>query len=118
MCLFWSVLSLAKVLEQRGKSPPPQSTVRVCFCIQVRGYKTVVKFFPHEAQDLERVLSVLCTVKAMAKSVTSAEEGVAVWESQSILLLWLSMLILVPFDLATIDSTAVDMQDARSGSVD
>jgi len=30
----------------------------------VRGYKTVVKFFPHEAQDLERVLSVFTAVKA------------------------------------------------------
>ena len=27
--------------------------------VLVRGYKTVVKFFPHEAADLERVLGVL-----------------------------------------------------------
>ena len=68
----------------------------------------VVKFFPHEAQDLERVLSVFVAVKAQGVAVKSAEDGIAIWESQSILMLWLSMLILVPFDLATIDSTATD----------
>jgi hypothetical protein len=74
--------------------------------VVVRGYKTVVKFFPHEAQDLERVLSVLTVVKAMSRSVQTAEDGLALWEAQAILLLWLSMLILVPFDLATIDSSS------------
>ncbi|GAX74065.1 hypothetical protein CEUSTIGMA_g1515.t1 [Chlamydomonas eustigma] len=82
--------------------------------VVVRGYKTVVKFFPHEAQDLEKVLMVFTTVKARSKVVKTEEEAVAVWESQSILLLWLSMLILVPFDLATIDSSATDMTAARS----
>ena len=54
-------------------------------------------------------------VKAQASAIASAEEGIANWEAQSILMLWLSMLILVPFDLATIDSTATDMAGARSG---
>ena len=75
--------------------------------VVVRGYKTVVKFFPHEAQDLERVLSVLIAVKG--RPGRSGEEGIASWECQSILLLWLSMLILVPFDLSTIDSSATDL---------
>jgi hypothetical protein len=81
--------------------------------VVVRGFKTVVKFFPHEAQDLEKVLMVFTTVKARSKMVKTEEDAVAVWESQSILLLWLSMLILVPFDLATIDSSATDMTAAR-----
>ena len=55
-------------------------------------------------------------VKAQAGAIASAEEGIANWEAQSILMLWLSMLILVPFDLATIDSTATDMAGARSGT--
>ena len=55
-------------------------------------------------------------VKAQASAIASAEEGIANWEAQSILMLWLSMLILVPFDLATIDSTATDMAGARSGT--
>lgn len=82
--------------------------------VAVRGYKTVVKFFPHEAQDLERVLSVLVSIKAMSKTVKTAEQGITLWESQSILLLWLSMLILVPFDLSTIDSTAVNAADIKA----
>ncbi|MEW5298424.1 MAG: hypothetical protein WDW36_001548 [Sanguina aurantia] len=71
----------------------------------VRGYKTVVKFFPHEAADLEKVLGVLGRVKKLAGCVTDAEEGLAVWEAQGILLLWLSILILLPFELATLDSS-------------
>jgi len=38
------------------------STINVCRLLQVlvlvRGYKTIVKFFPHDAADLERVLQV------------------------------------------------------------
>eukprot|EP00955_Chlamydomonas_euryale_P108154 365823-Chlamydomonas_euryale.AAC.15 len=41
------------------------------------------------------------------------EARAAVWEAQSVLMLWLSMLILVPFDLATIDSSATDVLAAR-----
>lgn len=72
----------------------------------VRGYKTVVKFFPHEAADLETVLHVLMHVKAQGAQPKSSEEGLAVWEAQSILLLWLSILILIPFELATVDTEA------------
>lgn len=70
----------------------------------VRGYKTVVKFFPHEAADLERVLNVLMVVKD--KAITTSEEGIASWEAQTMLLLWLSILILIPFELATVDTVA------------
>lgn len=73
--------------------------------VVVRGYKTVARFFPHEAADLERVLNLLLEVKA--RNTTTGEEGLASWESQAILLLWLSILILMPFGLATLDSAAV-----------
>ena len=61
---------------------------------KIRGYKTIVKFFPHEAADLEPCFYYL--------------EGLnnnSLWQSQYILLIWLSMIVLVPFDLDTIDSS-------------
>lgn len=77
----------------------------------VRGYKTVVKFFPHEASDLETVLNVLTVVRAHVPA--NQDEGLASWEAQGILLLWLSILILIPFGLATVD-TAAALEGAQS----
>lgn len=59
------VQPLAVLLRQAAVSSTAQDTGTVqgvCHMlhvlISVRGYKTVVRFFPHEAADLERVLQV------------------------------------------------------------
>ncbi|GLC39358.1 hypothetical protein PLESTM_000887300 [Pleodorina starrii] len=80
--------------------------------VVVRGYKTVVRFFPHEAADLERVVDILDAVRTQRPK--DNEEGIALWEAQTMLLLWLSILILIPFDLATVDSAAVGDQVDKS----
>lgn len=72
--------------------------VRALFIIltyicKVRGYKTVLKFFPHEVCDMEMITELL--------HFQDAEH----WEIPYILVLWLSIVILVPFDLTTIDSS-------------
>lgn len=64
---------------------------------KVRGYKTVVKVFPHEVADFEPTLHLL---QSQDRTDHSA------WETRYVLLLWLSMLCLVPFDLSTIDSSS------------
>ncbi len=47
------------------------------------------------------------TAAAAAQAVTfREEEGLAVWEAQAMLPLWLSILILIPFELATVDTEA------------
>lgn len=57
---------LAVLLRRTAVSSSAQDTALVqgvCrmlhVLISVRGYKTVVRFFPHEAADLERVLQVI-----------------------------------------------------------
>lgn len=62
---------------------------------RLRGHKTVQRFLPHEAADLEPVLSAL-------KRQDRADHGR--WQTRYGLLLWLSMLVLVPFDICSIDS--------------
>eukprot|EP00644_Phytophthora_capsici_P007644 jgi/Phyca11/555344/estExt2_Genewise1Plus.C_PHYCAscaffold_720060 len=64
---------------------------------KVRGYKTVVKLLPHEVSDFEPTLHLL---QSQDRTDHSA------WETRYVLLLWLSMLCLVPFDLHTIDSSS------------
>ena len=40
--------------------------------------------------------------------------GEAAWQADCVLLLWLSQLLLIPFDLATVDSSMADSaQDCR-----
>ncbi|KAJ3219334.1 hypothetical protein HK099_004731 [Clydaea vesicula] len=66
------------------------------FC-KVRGYKTILKFFPNEVGIFEpmfRYLSLLST------------KDFQLWEQRYVLLLWLSLLSIVPFDLKDIDSSS------------
>ncbi|GLI66673.1 hypothetical protein VaNZ11_010603, partial [Volvox africanus] len=106
------VVPLASLLRRQAIHQQAQGLQRVLgtcrllnVLVVVRGYKTVVRFFPHEAADLERVVDILGTVRALKPR--DNEEGIALWEAQTILLLWLSILILIPFDLSTVDSAAV-----------
>ena len=65
---------------------------------QVRKAKVVAsRHFPHEVADVEPVLSLL-----EAQDPISADN----WETRYVLLLWMSVLALVPFDLARFDSGA------------
>lgn len=64
-------------------------------------------------------LQVLGRVKALGEQPPSAggpaaaDDASAVWEAQSVLLLWLSILILIPFQLSTVDAgAAADVQDS------
>ena len=63
------------------------------YMTKVRGYKTVIKFFPHEVSDMEPVTELLSHCDA------------ADFQVPYILVLWLSIIVLVPFDLTTIDSS-------------
>lgn len=43
-----------------------------------------------------------------AAKATSNSSGSGLWEAQAVLLLWLSILILSPFDLVILDSSVTD----------
>ena len=62
---------------------------------KVRGFKFVNKFFPHDVKDLEPVLFYL---------VKQRNNDTEIWETKYIFILWMSIIVLVPFDLSTIDS--------------
>ena len=80
----------------------------------VRGAKTVVKFFPHEARDLEAVVALLVRshdAQVCATTLEDKDELGTAWETRAVLILWLSILVLIPFDLVTVDSLARDDGD-------
>ncbi len=65
--------------------------------IKVRKAKVVARHFPHEVADVEPVLALL---------ERQDPRAVDNWETRYVLLLWMSMLVLIPFDLARFDSGA------------
>eukprot|EP00736_Rhodelphis_marinus_P002796 Rmarinus@m.297 len=80
----------------------------VCVFVTVRGYKVVSRFFPHEVCDLEPTLALL---------KRQSRDDYETWETRYVLLLWLSIIVLVPFDLKTIDSSLADSADStKDGS--
>ncbi|KAF9924456.1 hypothetical protein FBU30_005578 [Linnemannia zychae] len=73
------------------------------FIFKTRGYKTAVKFLPHEVSDLEPAFEFL-----------TRQEKRRVWETRYVLLIWLSLMCMIPFDLKTIDSQATKDSDRIS----
>lgn len=62
---------------------------------KVRTYKIMLKFLPHEITDLEFVLNSLEQQNVADKSV---------WETRYMLIVWLSILVLNPFELSRFDA--------------
>ncbi|NWX27676.1 TBCD protein, partial [Notiomystis cincta] len=104
--------SLLDIVRDSG-SPPPLVHLAFKFLYiitKVRGYKRFLPLFPHEVRDLQPVLDML------AKQNPRDPET---WETRYMLLLWLSMICLIPFDLARFDSNLVSMEgQARQPTMD
>lgn len=75
---------------------------------KIRGEKIVVRFLSPETKNLELILSAFETADTnmVEKEVNGIKQIVRWWgwEERYIMLLWLSHLLLAPFDLATISS--------------
>ena len=61
---------------------------------KVRGYKTVIRHLPHEVQHMSLVMDLLSQ-----QQISSSN-----WETRYMLLLWLSVLCLIPLDLKRFDT--------------
>lgn len=62
---------------------------------KVRTYKVILKFLPHEVTDLDFVLNALEQQDIADKNV---------WETRYMLIIWLSILVLNPFELSRFDA--------------
>lgn len=81
-------------------------TVLYNFC-KVRGPKVITGFLNNEPRHLEPVLG------ALERTISPEGALQSDWRVTYILLLWLSHLLLAPFDLATISTAAGDAFDFR-----
>ncbi|NWI51504.1 TBCD protein, partial [Calyptomena viridis] len=92
--------SLLDIVRDKA-SPPPLVHLAFKFLYiitKVRGYKRFLPLFPHEVRDLQPVLEML---------VEQNPRDPETWETRYMLLLWLSMICLIPFDLARFDGNLV-----------
>jgi hypothetical protein len=79
------------------------------FC-KVRGEKVIVRFFSTETRHLELLLSAIekGSQQEDGQSANLETADMWEWEERYIVLLWLSQLLLAPFDLASISSEDTD----------
>jgi tubulin-specific chaperone D len=83
------------------------AAMQICRLLQalvtVRGFKTVSRFLPHKPTDIERAVQVLKHVQHAVKSHEIDEDAQdGGWQMRCIVLLWLSNLVLIPFDISTV----------------
>eukprot|EP00111_Clytia_hemisphaerica_P015498 TCONS_00045761-protein len=92
------LLSIVKDKET-PKSAFHQSFKYLYFISKVRGYKSVMRLFSHEVADLEVIMKMLSD-----QSITDFES----WETRYILLLWLAIVCMIPFDMSRLDGKIKD----------
>uniref|UniRef100_A0A8D3DGB9 Tubulin-specific chaperone D n=1 Tax=Scophthalmus maximus TaxID=52904 RepID=A0A8D3DGB9_SCOMX len=90
---------LNMILDVVRSEKSPSSLVHLCFKFlyiisKVRGHKIFMQLFPHEVADLKPVLDLLSRQDPKDSET---------WETRFMLLLWLSMTCLLPFDLSRMD---------------
>ncbi|CAO1633061.1 unnamed protein product [Sympodiomycopsis kandeliae] len=65
---------------------------------KVRGYKTVVRYFPHEVADVVPTITTLLPYVEDATHLNESQVALD-WKARYILLLWLSLVCMIPFEL-------------------
>uniref|UniRef100_A0A6U5ZYI7 Uncharacterized protein n=1 Tax=Guillardia theta TaxID=55529 RepID=A0A6U5ZYI7_GUITH len=96
------VSTVFSIIQDQGERD--SEVLRNCCCVlytltKVRGHKVLTRFFPHRVADIEPCLALLAKQNPKESNT---------WEIRFILFLWLSILVMVPFSLDTVDSTILD----------
>ncbi|XP_069339168.1 tubulin-specific chaperone D isoform X2 [Eulemur rufifrons] len=94
--LEWMMNLLLDMVQDKTS---PTALVHLAFkflyiITKVRGYKIFVRLFPHEVADVEPVLDMVAGQDPKDHQT---------WETRYMLLLWLSVTCLIPFDLSRLD---------------
>ncbi|KAL4199389.1 hypothetical protein AMTRI_Chr03g50890 [Amborella trichopoda] len=76
--------------------------------VNVCGYKAVTKFFPHQVSDLELAVSLLAKCHHDTAATSLRQESTGEMETKCIILLWLSILVLIPFDISSVDTSLAE----------
>lgn len=89
--------------------PLPRAISKILYTMcKVRGVKVISRFLNNEPKYLELMLRVFIEWDSIRPSESQSRSGIRVqpldWQERYVVLLWLSHLLLAPFDLATLSS--------------
>ncbi|XP_018409145.1 PREDICTED: tubulin-specific chaperone D [Nanorana parkeri] len=110
--LEWMLDLLLEIIRDKSSSPLLfHLAFKFLYIIsKVRGYKIFIRLFPHEVVDVHPVLD-------MIRAQNPADHET--WETRYMLLLWLSMACLIPFDLSRLDGNlSTDQGQKRQSTMD
>ncbi|EFR03202.1 tubulin-folding cofactor D [Nannizzia gypsea CBS 118893] len=102
--------SVARIKEPGVMHPLTRAICKIIYTLcKVRGSKVISRFFSNEPRYLEPMLSMFIEwdgiVSADIDRSTTTGQGLPLnWEERYVMLLWLSHLLLAPFDLTSISS--------------
>ncbi|KAD3069211.1 hypothetical protein E3N88_37091 [Mikania micrantha] len=74
------------------------------------GYEAVIRFFPHHVSDLEPAVCLLEKCHGTTVGTALRQESTGEMETKCVILLWLSILVFVPFDISSVDTSIVNTQ--------
>ncbi|XP_077022426.1 tubulin-specific chaperone D isoform X2 [Tamandua tetradactyla] len=94
--LEWMLNMLLEIVQDKAS---PSALIHLAFkflyiITKVRGYKIFLRLFPHEVADVQPVLDMLTDQNPKDHET---------WETRYMLLLWLSVTCLIPFDFSRLD---------------
>lgn len=106
--IFDKLIEIVKGCMKNEVSEESNDIINECFkymhsLAKMRGYKKIVQYLPHEICDFEPVLKLL--ERQNMRDVYS-------WQTRFLLLLWLSIICMVPFDLDRFDAIGQDESES------
>ncbi|KAG6918759.1 hypothetical protein DXG01_011950 [Tephrocybe rancida] len=88
--------------NQRGSPDRVERLATLLYSyVKCRGYKTIIRFFPHEIADLSIALDFVLLPHGLICDP-------AQWALRYVVLIWLSLICMIPFDLAQFDEVDQD----------
>ncbi|KAL1689403.1 armadillo-type protein [Schizophyllum commune] len=97
------VSPVVDAIKAHARNPAARSTTRIFRLstllynyVKFRGSKTITRFFPHEVPDLEIAIDYMTREGSPTHDSTQ-------WALRYVVLLWLSLICMIPFDLAQFD---------------
>ncbi|KAI9705641.1 MAG: hypothetical protein M1836_006397 [Candelina mexicana] len=126
---FLEILQLPRYKPSRGSGsdatrrpstvPMPRAICQLLYTLcKIRGEKVISQFLSNEPKYLEPLLSAFEVWDAphdAQQVATGEQDGPMTWYERYIVLLWLSHLLLAPFDLASISSIGLS-EDTEGGN--
>ncbi|KZF23312.1 hypothetical protein L228DRAFT_282050 [Xylona heveae TC161] len=102
--------------------PLPRAICRLLYVLcKIRGEKVISRFFDHRPNLLEPMLAAFEAWGKQTRLTGEDDSHPAIvrltWEEKYIMLLWLSQLLLAPFDLANLSSAVVTAQSLEGHGI-